>query len=201
MSNANVGAVYEHIIDEVINTVRVDFEEGGVGEDILEELKKVSALSHFPVIITSLLPQPGARPLPPSDSFFFFSCFSLSAKWDERGFFTIDASFLQQRSKCWCSGVDCRGCVSGAGWQFGRRRGGEQQFLGGWAGQPLFGSLFKLQEGLLKGPLIPFPAIRLADAALTSRGPLLVNPKSRDSVSACSAWTWAVGSHPPTAKC
>lgn len=43
MSNANVGAVYEHIIDEVINTVRVDFEEGGVGEDILEELKKVSA--------------------------------------------------------------------------------------------------------------------------------------------------------------
>jgi hypothetical protein len=48
MSNANVGAVYEHIIDEVINTVRVDFEEGGVGEDILEELKKVSACRISP---------------------------------------------------------------------------------------------------------------------------------------------------------
>lgn len=66
MSNANVGAVYEHIIDEVINTVRVDFEEGGVGEDILEELKKVSAcrisLSSSPLCFRSLAlglcPQP-----------------------------------------------------------------------------------------------------------------------------------------------
>jgi len=54
---------------------------------------------------------------------------------------------------------------------------------GGMGDQPLFGSLFKLLEGLLKGPLITFPAIRLADAPLTSRGSHLVNPKSGDSVS------------------
>lgn len=100
MSNANVGAVYEHIIDEVINTVRVDFEEGGVGEDILEELKKVSALSHFPVIITSLLRQPGWRSASTPIRFplSFSSCFSFSSKWDEHGFFITDASFLQRRS-------------------------------------------------------------------------------------------------------
>lgn len=104
-------------------------------------------------------------------------------------------SAAQQVLVLWCG---LSGMRQRRGWQFGRRRGGEQQFLGGWAGQPLFGSLFKLQEGLPKGPLIPFPAIRLADAPLTSRGSLLVNPKSGDSV---SAWTWAVGSHSPTARC
>jgi transcription initiation factor TFIIA large subunit len=40
MSNAHVGAVYDHIIQEVINAVRVDFEENGVDDGILEELKK-----------------------------------------------------------------------------------------------------------------------------------------------------------------
>ncbi|KAM7207708.1 Transcription factor IIA, alpha/beta subunit [Naviculisporaceae sp. PSN 640] len=40
MSNAAVGTVYEHIISEVINAVRVDFEENGVDDGVLEELKK-----------------------------------------------------------------------------------------------------------------------------------------------------------------
>ncbi|KAK0618030.1 transcription factor IIA, alpha/beta subunit [Bombardia bombarda] len=40
MSNANVGGVYDHIIQEVINAVRVDFEENGVDDGVLEELKK-----------------------------------------------------------------------------------------------------------------------------------------------------------------
>ncbi|KAK0657534.1 transcription factor IIA, alpha/beta subunit [Cercophora newfieldiana] len=40
MSNNHVGAVYDHIIQEVINAVRVDFEENGVDDGILEELKK-----------------------------------------------------------------------------------------------------------------------------------------------------------------
>ncbi|KAK3488849.1 transcription factor IIA, alpha/beta subunit [Neurospora hispaniola] len=40
MSNAAVGTVYEHIINEVINAVRVDFEENGVDDSVLEELKK-----------------------------------------------------------------------------------------------------------------------------------------------------------------
>ncbi|KAJ0297288.1 hypothetical protein COL516b_010868 [Colletotrichum fioriniae] len=40
MSNNAVGNVYSQIIDEVINSSRVDFEEGGVDESVLEELKK-----------------------------------------------------------------------------------------------------------------------------------------------------------------
>lgn len=41
MSNAAVGPVYEAIINEVINSVRVDFEENGVDDSALEDLKKV----------------------------------------------------------------------------------------------------------------------------------------------------------------
>jgi hypothetical protein len=41
MSNTAVGPIYDHIISEVINSVRVDFEEGGVDEGALEDLKKV----------------------------------------------------------------------------------------------------------------------------------------------------------------
>ncbi|AEO70264.1 0cb395f9-9580-4b99-a663-8f50a5716b7b [Thermothielavioides terrestris] len=40
MSNAAVGPVYDSIITEVINSVRVDFEENGVDEGVLEDLKK-----------------------------------------------------------------------------------------------------------------------------------------------------------------
>jgi len=49
MSNTHVGGVYDHIIQEVINAVRVDFEENGVDDGILEELKKVrTSLSTLP---------------------------------------------------------------------------------------------------------------------------------------------------------
>jgi hypothetical protein len=47
MSNNQVGTVYQHIIQDVVESSRVDFEEGGVDEHVLEELKLVS-LSPFP---------------------------------------------------------------------------------------------------------------------------------------------------------
>ncbi|KAF5027564.1 hypothetical protein F66182_306 [Fusarium sp. NRRL 66182] len=40
MSNQAVGNVYQAIIDEVINSSRVDFEESGVEESVLEELRQ-----------------------------------------------------------------------------------------------------------------------------------------------------------------
>jgi hypothetical protein len=42
MSNPLVGAVYQQIITDVVETSRVDFEEGGVEESVLEELAMVS---------------------------------------------------------------------------------------------------------------------------------------------------------------
>ena len=42
MSNAAVGHVYQTIIEEVINSSRVDFEESGIEESVLEELRQVS---------------------------------------------------------------------------------------------------------------------------------------------------------------
>jgi hypothetical protein len=47
MSNNQVGTVYQQIIQDVVESSRVDFEEGGVDEHVLEELKLVS-LSPFP---------------------------------------------------------------------------------------------------------------------------------------------------------
>jgi hypothetical protein len=47
MSNQAVGNVYQTIIDEVINSSRVDFDESGVEESVLEELRQVSP-SGFP---------------------------------------------------------------------------------------------------------------------------------------------------------
>jgi transcription initiation factor TFIIA large subunit len=46
MSNNQVGTVYQQIIQDVVESSRVDFEEGGVDEHVLEELKSVS-LSPF----------------------------------------------------------------------------------------------------------------------------------------------------------
>lgn len=43
MSNNQVGTIYQQIIQDVIDSSRVDFEEGGIDEGVLEELKKVSA--------------------------------------------------------------------------------------------------------------------------------------------------------------
>lgn len=47
MSNASVGNIYNQIINEVIEASRVDFEDQGVGEEVLEELRKVC--SFFPL--------------------------------------------------------------------------------------------------------------------------------------------------------
>ncbi len=52
MSNAAVGPVYDTIIAEVINAVRVDFEENGVDDGALEDLKKVR-LYRSPSLSTS----------------------------------------------------------------------------------------------------------------------------------------------------
>jgi hypothetical protein len=42
MSNTQVGNVYQQIIADVVESSRVDFEEGGVDEGVLEELRLVS---------------------------------------------------------------------------------------------------------------------------------------------------------------
>lgn len=42
MSNQAVGSVYQSIIEDVINSSRVDFEESGVDDSVLEELRKAS---------------------------------------------------------------------------------------------------------------------------------------------------------------
>jgi len=42
MSNTNVGNVYQQIIRDVVESSRIDFEEGGVEEGVLEELSRVS---------------------------------------------------------------------------------------------------------------------------------------------------------------
>jgi hypothetical protein len=44
MSNTQVGNVYQQIIADVVESSRVDFEEGGVEEGVLEELRLVSLL-------------------------------------------------------------------------------------------------------------------------------------------------------------
>lgn len=44
MSNLSVGTVYQQIIREVVESSRVDFEEGGVDESVLDELARVSLL-------------------------------------------------------------------------------------------------------------------------------------------------------------
>lgn len=41
MSNNLVGTIYQQIINEVIEASRVDFEDQGVGEDVLDELRRV----------------------------------------------------------------------------------------------------------------------------------------------------------------
>lgn len=52
MSNTSVGNIYHQIINEVIEASRVDFEDQGVGEEVLEELRKVC--SFFPPSLPSL---------------------------------------------------------------------------------------------------------------------------------------------------
>lgn len=42
MSNTVVGNVYDRIIKEVVDTSRLDFEESGIDDAVLEELRSVS---------------------------------------------------------------------------------------------------------------------------------------------------------------
>ena len=63
MSNQNVGAVYSQIIDEVIESSRVDFEESGVEEAVLAELQRVSpsfslAIRPFLRLLPNLIIKP-----------------------------------------------------------------------------------------------------------------------------------------------
>lgn len=51
MSNAQVGTVYQSIINDVIDTSRVDFEEGGVDDAVLERLRLVSLFSYLLLFI------------------------------------------------------------------------------------------------------------------------------------------------------
>ena len=53
MSNTLVGPVYDTIITEVINAVRVDFEENGVDDGALEDLKKVSRSFSAPFVFAT----------------------------------------------------------------------------------------------------------------------------------------------------
>ena len=42
MSNQQVGTIYQQIIADVVESSRVDFEEGGVDDHVLDELRMVS---------------------------------------------------------------------------------------------------------------------------------------------------------------
>ena len=41
MSNTQVGTIFSQIISDVVESSRVDFEEGGVDEHVLDELRQV----------------------------------------------------------------------------------------------------------------------------------------------------------------
>ncbi|POR38021.1 Transcription initiation factor IIA large subunit [Tolypocladium paradoxum] len=68
MSNQAVGGVYQSIIDEVINSSRVDFEESGVEESVLEELRQgwQQKLSQLDVARFPWDPKP--EPAPPAQA-------------------------------------------------------------------------------------------------------------------------------------
>lgn len=58
MSNPAVGNVYATIIDEVINSSRVDFEESGVEESVLEELRRVRWRGFVLLVLSACPPFP-----------------------------------------------------------------------------------------------------------------------------------------------
>ena len=67
MSNAQVGQVYQQIIQDVIEASRVDFEEGGIDEGVLDELRQVSHPFQIPSIIDFIHPSIDATTQAPSD--------------------------------------------------------------------------------------------------------------------------------------
>ncbi|KAG6102672.1 hypothetical protein E4U30_003894 [Claviceps sp. LM220 group G6] len=68
MSNQAVGAVYQIIIDEVINTSRVDFEESGVEEHVLEELRQGWQQKLTQLDVARFPWDPKPEPPPPAPS-------------------------------------------------------------------------------------------------------------------------------------
>ncbi|KAK4170448.1 transcription initiation factor IIA large subunit [Cladorrhinum sp. PSN259] len=68
MSNTAVGAVYETIIQEVINSVRVDFEENGVDDGVLEDLKKKWQFKLTQMNVAQFPWDPRPEPAPPQQT-------------------------------------------------------------------------------------------------------------------------------------
>ncbi|KAL5611749.1 hypothetical protein BROUX41_000676 [Berkeleyomyces rouxiae] len=68
MSNTAVGGVYEQIIEDVISSARVDFEESGIDEATLEDLRKgwQEKLTGLSIAEFSWDPQPVAEAPPPA---------------------------------------------------------------------------------------------------------------------------------------
>lgn len=83
MSNAQVGQVYQQIIQDVIEASRVDFEEGGIDEGVLDELRQVSHLLDFKVNDSSMQLEP-ARPFFSIFRYFEF-IFTISSRNDHLG--------------------------------------------------------------------------------------------------------------------
>jgi hypothetical protein len=171
MSNA-LGNVYSNVIEDVINNSRVDFEEAGIDESVLETLRVVSPIAlicwpcrfGFPailILVVALLLPPLA--LGAALRFFFVSLsFPCRAKLHSRRSRRAYSSFpiasvekqQQPRRRCW--------------WQWCDRPGrarlslvGVALSLGGAAGGQSFeGS--QLGTGLWEGPLLRLCALRLA---------------------------------------
>ncbi|KAF2969985.1 hypothetical protein GQX73_g3587 [Xylaria multiplex] len=66
MSNSQVGTIYQQIINDVIAASRVDFEEGGIDEAVLEQLKKgwQKKLSQQQLAVFPWDPKPDPPPAP-----------------------------------------------------------------------------------------------------------------------------------------
>lgn len=153
MSNQAVGSVYQTIIEEVINSSRVDFEESGVEEAVLEELRLVStAVICVPTFacpslsLVSIKPSTAHHHSPVSGLVTASSLCRFSARSRDSAQFV----FCTQEHH---ASRDPRGSLRGdAGiW------GGEEWRVGfGESGgdTALFGALFKSREGP-PGPLQP----------------------------------------------
>jgi hypothetical protein len=139
MSNAAVGLVYDTIIAEVINAVRVDFEENGVDDGALEDLKKVR-LYRSPSLSSTSRPLPLAAFPPP--------CLAFSHLRQSNQVYSFDSpsgAASRMIFFCWF-GVDFAGQNGttsvghpSAASDSGARGGGEQPI---WVGDPVLLGLF-----------------------------------------------------------
>lgn len=102
MSNTQVGNVYQQVIADVVDSSRVDFEEGGVDEHVLEELKLVRL--HAPPIpvlqghVVFSISSLHLSSISILDCFRMFFCGFFMAMADavlKRGFFFVAAACAQ----------------------------------------------------------------------------------------------------------